>query len=247
VNWRAKEPRSMEHWQRVESLFRGALEQPATARDAWLHKECGSDPELLREVGSLLSNHTEEDPGDWAALAAAQLIARSAAGPGQRIGQYELLELIGAGGMGEVYRARDIKLHREVAVKLLPAAFAKDAARLARLTREAHVLASLNHPNIAALYGVEESALVMELADGPTLAEEMASKRIGRGEVLSIMRQVAEALEYAHEKRIVHRDLKPANIKLTSEGRVKVLDFGLAKALSVPRPILLLRLLRSAR
>jgi serine/threonine-protein kinase len=133
--------------------------------------------------------------------------------------------------MGEVYRARDTKLGRDVALKLLPGAFAEDAERLARFTREAQVLASLNHPNIASLYGVEEGALVMELIEGSTLAEYAGAAHRSVGEVLSMMRQVAEALEYAHGKGVIHRDLKPANIKVTPEGRVKVLDFGLAKAL----------------
>ena len=221
----------MDRWQKIESLFRGALEQPTGERDGWLRKACGSNPDLLREVSSLVANHVDEGPGHWAAAAAMQLVAGAGAKAGQHIGHFELLELIGAGGMGEVYRARDTKLRREVALKLLPAAFASDPERLARFTREAHVLASLNHPNIAALYGVEDGALVMELVDGPTLAEQMAARRLGHNEALSIMRQVAEALEYAHDKGVIHRDLKPANIKLTPEGRVKVLDFGLAKAL----------------
>ena len=139
-----------------------------------------------------------------------------------------------AGGMGEVYRGRDPRLNRDVAIKVLPAALADDAARMARLHREAQVLASLSHPHIAALYGLEESgtqyALVMELVDGPTLAERISAGRIPADEALTIARQVGEALECAHDKGIVHRDLKPANIKLTSDGKVKVLDFGLAKA-----------------
>src|ERR1700693_4842651 len=146
---------------------------------------------------------------------------------GERVGIYEILAPIGAGGMGEVYRAKDTKLKRDVALKVLPEAFAQDPERMARFTREAQVLASLNHPNIAAIYGVEERALVMELVEGPTLAGPMAME-----EALPIARQIAEALEYAHEKGIIHRDLKPANIKVTPEGRVKVLDFGLAKALA---------------
>src|SRR5437867_1504637 len=146
---------------------------------------------------------------------------------GARVGPYEILAPLGAGGMGEVYRARDTRLRREVAVKLIPDDFARDADRLARFTREAQVLAALNHPNIAAIYGVEDRALVMELVEGPTLAGPLAL-----ADALPIARQIAEALEYAHEKGIIHRDLKPANIKVTPEGRVKVLDFGLAKALS---------------
>ena len=148
------------------------------------------------------------------------------------IAHYRITAKLGEGGMGEVWRATDTKLNREVAIKILPEAFAADPNRMARFTREAQVLASLNHPNIAAIYGVEERALVMELVEGPTLAE-----RIGRGampldEALPIARQIAEALEYAHDRGVVHRDLKPANIKMTPEGRVKVLDFGLAKAMA---------------
>jgi serine/threonine protein kinase len=133
--------------------------------------------------------------------------------------------------MGEVYRARDTKLGRDVAVKVLPALFAQDADRMARFAREAQVLASLNHPNIAAIYGLEEGALVMELVEGPTLAERIQLRPIPLCEALPIAREIAEALEYAHEKGVIHRDLKPSNIKLSPEGRVKVIDFGLAKAL----------------
>ena len=150
--------------------------------------------------------------------------------PGLSIAHYRITAKLGEGGMGAVYRATDTKLNRDVAIKILPEAFASDADRMARFTREAQVLASLNHPNIAAIYGVEERALVMELVEGPTLAD--ASRRADSvDEALPIARQIVEALEYAHEKGIIHRDLKPANIKVTPEGRVKVLDFGLAKAL----------------
>jgi Tol biopolymer transport system component len=160
---------------------------------------------------------------------------------GSRLGPYEILALIGAGGMGEVYRARDSKLNREVAIKVLPAAFANDSDRMARFEREAQVLASLNHPHIAAIYGLEESdgmrALVMELVEGPTLGERIGGRAIALEETLPIAKQIAEALEYAHEKGIIHRDLKPANVKLTADGNVKVLDFGLAKALEAPAPV----------
>jgi len=155
--------------------------------------------------------------------------------PGVRLGPYEILAAIGAGGMGEVYRARDTRLNREVAIKILPDIFAADADRVARFQREAQVLASLNHPNIAHIHGLEETgtskALVLELVDGPTLADLIGKGRIPFDEALPIARQIAEALEAAHEHGIVHRDLKPANIKLTSDGTVKVLDFGLAKAM----------------
>ena len=153
--------------------------------------------------------------------------------PGARLGSYEVLASLGAGGMGEVYRARDTKLGREVAVKVLPEALAGDPDRLTRFRREAQLLASLNHPHIGSIYGLEETgtllALVLELVEGPTLAERIAQGPIPIEEASPIARQIAEALEAAHEKGIVHRDLKPANIKLTPDGQVKVLDFGLAK------------------
>jgi Tol biopolymer transport system component len=154
---------------------------------------------------------------------------------GSRLGPYEILSPLGAGGMGEVYRARDTTLNREVALKVLPDAFILDPDRLARFKREAQVLASLNHPNIAAIYGFEASghvqALVLELVEGPTLADRIAQGPISLDDALPIARQIAEALEAAHEQGIIHRDLKPANIKLRPDGAVKVLDFGLAKAL----------------
>src|SRR5438445_9536865 len=158
---------------------------------------------------------------------------------GTRLGPFEIVSPLGAGGMGEVYRARDTTLHRGVAIKVLLPAVANDPDRLARFKREAQVLASLNAPHIAAIYGFEDSgdthALVLELVDGPTLADLIAARTLSgpRGlpidEALPIARQIAEALEAAHEQGIIHRDLKPANIKVTPEGVVKVLDFGLAK------------------
>src|SRR5438128_217990 len=152
---------------------------------------------------------------------------------GTRLGAYEILSAIGAGGMGEVYRARDTKLGRDVALKVIPDTFALDPDRLARFQREAQVLASLNHPHIAAIYGFEDSgethALVLELVEGETLADRIARGAIPLDEALPIARQIAEALEAAHEQGIIHRDLKPANIKVTVDGVVKVLDFGLAK------------------
>ena len=172
--------------------------------------------------------------------------------PGTRLGVFELAELLGRGGMGEVYRATDTKLKRQVAIKVLPPSLAADHDRLARFQREAEVLASLNHPNIAAIYGLEESpsavsgqagvtALVMELVEGDDLSQRIARLRapdvsarqagMPLDEALPIAKQIAEALEAAHGQGIIHRDLKPANIKVRADGTVKVLDFGLAKAM----------------
>jgi serine/threonine-protein kinase len=153
---------------------------------------------------------------------------------GKTLNHYEIGEQLGAGGMGAVYRARDQKLGRDVAIKVLPDEFAKDADRVARFQREAKVLASLNHPNIAAIYGLEESDgtnfLVLELVEGQTLADRIKAGPITVEGSLKLALQIAEALEAAHEKGVIHRDLKPANIKVTPDGKVKVLDFGLAKA-----------------
>jgi len=156
--------------------------------------------------------------------------------PGSRLGAYEIVGLIGAGGMGEVYRARDTRLKRNVAIKVLPDRFTRDSERLARFQREAEVLATLNHPNIAHIYGLEDRALILEMVDGPTLADRIAQGAIPLDEALPIARQIAEALEAAHECGVIHRDLKPANVKLTSDGTVKVLDFGLAKATEDAEP-----------
>ena len=158
---------------------------------------------------------------------------------GSRLGHYDVTALIGEGGMGQVYQATDTKLKRQVALKILPEAFSADPERLARFQREAEVLASLNHPNIAAIYGLEEAdgtrALVLELVEGPTLADRIKQGPIPLDEALPIAKQIAEALEAAHEAGVIHRDLKPANIKVREDGTVKVLDFGLAKALD-PSP-----------
>ncbi|MFB3095745.1 MAG: serine/threonine-protein kinase, partial [Candidatus Acidiferrales bacterium] len=147
---------------------------------------------------------------------------------GKKISHYNVTEKLGAGGMGEVYRATDTKLNRDVALKVLPEVFANDAQRMACFSREAQVLASLNHPNIASIYGLEQQgdthALVLELVEGPTLAERIGQGALPLDEALNIAKQIAEALEAAHEKGIIHRDLKPANVKVTPESMVKVLD-----------------------
>src|SRR5262247_3363943 len=153
---------------------------------------------------------------------------------GTKLAHYEITAHLGKGGMGDVYQATDTKLGRSVAIKFLPAAVASDVARLSRFRREAQVLASLNHPNIAQIYGLEESGetrcIVMELVEGETLQERLKRARIPVEEALTIAKQIAEALEAAHEKGVIHRDLKPGNVMLTGDGKVKVLDFGLARS-----------------
>ena len=160
---------------------------------------------------------------------------------GRTLSHYKIVDELGRGGMGEVYRAEDTKLKREVAIKVLPEEFAQDKERLARFEREAQLLASLNHPNIASIYGIEDAdgvkALILELVEGPTLAERIAEGAIPVDEAIAIAKQVAEALEAAHGDGVIHRDLKPANVKLTEDGQVKVLDFGLAKALRGDAPV----------
>src|SRR5688572_14144069 len=155
--------------------------------------------------------------------------------PGTRIGPYEIVSMVGAGGMGEVYRAHDARLGRDVALKILPTVFASDPDRLARFDREARSLATLNHPHIAVIYGVEEAnglrALALEFVEGETLADRIAGGPLLLEDALPIARKIAEALEAAHEHGIIHRDLKPANIKVRDDGTIKVLDFGLAKAI----------------
>ncbi len=224
-----------EAWPRLKEVFEGARALALDDRPAYVAAACHGDEALREAVEKLLASHEQaasflETP---AVLFDDTLPRKSL--EGQRIGSYQLLARIGTGGMGEVYRARDTKLDRHVAIKLLLPAVADDPDRLARFSREAQLLAALNHPHIAQIHGLEDAgglrALVMELVEGPTLADRIARGPIPIDEALSIARQIAEALEAAHERGIVHRDLKPANIKVREDGTVKVLDFGLAKAL----------------
>src|SRR3989442_1272770 len=227
-----------ERWQQIKQLYASAVKRDENERAAFLEDACAGDQELRREVESLLADqsHDEELLETPALDVAASLLAEGQAESlvGRQLGSHRILSLLGAGGMGEVYRARDTKLGREVALKVLPEAFAHDPERLARFRREAHVLASLNHPNIAAIHGLEQSDgvhyLVLELVPGKTLAERLTSGPLDVQETLRICVQIAEALEAAHQKGVVHRDIKLANVKVTPEGKVKVLDFGLAKA-----------------
>ena len=231
-------------WPRVKEIFYAALARAPDQRSAFLRDRCGEDDALRGDVESLLEAH--EAAGGFAerpaidAAASGEFLMRHGRAPalaaGIEFGAYRILAPLDAGGMGEVYRALDTRLHREVAVKVLPAALADRPDRVARLEREARLLAALNHPNIATIHGLEMAdgvpAVVMELVEGPTLADRLAGGPLALDLTVAIASQIADALEAAHEKGIIHRDLKPTNIKVTATGTVKVLDFGLAKALA---------------
>ena len=242
-------------WQQVKALFEATVERPPSERVAFLASMVAEDDTLQRDVEALLAADAAGDFSERWPLAPELLIAewQQASGltqpdgnsspgltSGSRLGNYDVVAPLGAGGMGEVYRAHDPRLRRDVAIKILPRAFTTDPERLARFEREARVLASLNHPHIAGIYGIEDTgtapALVLELVDGPTLAERISAGRLALDEALVIASQIADAVAAAHDKGIIHRDLKPANVKLTSSGVVKVLDFGLAKTTDSDAP-----------
>src|SRR5215475_6086476 len=226
-----------ERWQHIDKLLSAALELEAGQRAAFVDQACAADEELRRKIEALLAAHEQAESFIEAPAFAgiAQSLADEARSMvGKELGHYLVSDLIGAGGMGAVWKAKDTRLGREVAIKTLPAEFGRHADRLARFEREAKLLASLNHPNIAAIHGLDEDRgtrfLVLELVEGETLADRLLRGAIPLEESLQLARQISEALEAAHEKGIIHRDLKPANIKITDDGKVKVLDFGLAKA-----------------
>jgi hypothetical protein len=223
-----------DRWQQLSRLFHEALVRDRQARDTFLEAQCAGDEDLRRDVEALLAarEQTLSLSSLPVALIADTLVDR-------QLGAYRVTARLGAGGMGEVYRAHDDRLRRDVAIKVIPRSVAADPERLARFTREARLLAAVNHPNIGAIYGVEESAeihaLVLELIEGETLADRLArggTRGVPIAEALEIAKQIASALDAAHEKGIVHRDLKPANVKITPDGVVKVLDFGLGKMLT---------------
>jgi formylglycine-generating enzyme required for sulfatase activity len=229
-------------WQRVKALFQAAVERPPAERAAFVAAAVVDD-DVRREVESLLAadaravNRDESLP-DLKSSADMRVnwpsgLDQELAAVGDRIGPYNVLEPLDAGSIGQVYRARDTKLNRDVALKIVPEVIARDPGHLTQIVREGQVLASLNHPNIAAIYGLEETqstqVLVLEMVDGPTLATRIADGPFSVAEALSVASQIAAALAAAHEIGIIHRDLKPANIKIASNGAVKVLDFGLAK------------------
>jgi Tol biopolymer transport system component len=231
-----------DRWQRIEELYFAAAEREPAARASFLRDACHGDDSLRREVESLLEHHESSEPflepadSGRSATGASELPTQSLVG--RQIGAYRITALLGVGGMGEVYRAFDTKLAREVAIKVLPQALASDPRRLRLLEQEARLLAALNHPHIASIYGFEDAGevrgLVLELVEGPTLADRLADpSRPSLPEALTIASQIAQAVEAAHKKGIVHGDLKPANIKVTSDGMVKVLDFGIARATAV--------------
>ena len=219
-----------ERWPDVNRVFSAAAPLDGPSRKTYLNEACGQDGALRAAVESLLRAH--DNAGSFGdAPVVASLTKRLA--PESQLGPFRIESLLGAGSMGEVYRAYDTKLQRAVAIKVLPDFFAQDPVRLARFEEEARALAALNHPHVGAIYGLEESAgivaLVLELVEGLTLADRLADGPLSFDEVVGIARQLAEGLEAAHENRIVHRDLKPANIKITPDGNVKILDFGLSK------------------
>ena len=234
-----------ERWELIEKLYQAVVERPPGERAAFLEEACAGDEELLRELESLLEHReqagsfmkapvVDQSAGSFGEDSVGSSGNKDSSIVGKTIAHYKVLAKLGEGGMGEVWKARDEKLGREVALKTLPEEFAKDAERLSRLEREARLLASLNHPNVATIHGLEERGgtrfLVLELVEGDTLADRLKGGAIPVEESLKLALQIAEALEAAHEKSVIHRDLKPANIKVTPDGKVTVLDFGLAKA-----------------
>ena len=224
-----------ERREQVQKLYQQVRQRTPQEWSAFLDEACGADQSLREEVDLLLAQEGKTEHFSPLLAQMPREFTNRAAGSlkGETFGSYRLLSLLGAGGMGEVYRAHDAKLGRDVAVKVLPETFAHDSDRVARFQREAQVLASLNHSNIGAIYDVQKVQskylLILELVEGETLAQRIARGPLPEDEAIDIAGQIAEALEAAHEKGIVHRDLKPSNIKVTLEGKVKVLDFGLAK------------------
>jgi serine/threonine-protein kinase len=238
----------LSRWPHADDLLDRALACPRADRRAFVRREAAGDSDLIAALDLVLAEDDATDaflqPGGALTGPIADDLAGAGAphadpdrlAPGSRFGAYDVLEAVGRGGMGEVYRARDTRLGRDVALKVIPARLASDPSHHERLEREARVLAALNHPRIASIHGLEEHdgilALVLEYVPGPTLAERLAQGRLRLDECITMGKQIASALEAAHQRGIVHRDLKPGNIKITDEGHVKVLDFGIAKAIA---------------
>lgn len=236
-----------ERWKQVSRLFKSAVERGPAERAAYLEEACAGDAELRREVEALVGSHERAEGADFiggrAVEEAASLLDAAGAGlrAGERVGHYEVVEKLGAGGMGEVYLARDLVLEREAALKILPPDIAPDRERLRRFEREAKAASALNHPNILTVYEVGEAGplrfIVTELVRGTTLRERIRRARVETPELLDIAAQAASALATAHEEGIVHRDIKPENIMLRADGYVKVLDFGIAKLAARPKAV----------
>jgi serine/threonine protein kinase len=229
------------HWTQIEDIYHRAVELPASEREAFLARACAGNDDVRDEIASLLRHGPPAGFLSRPAVLGGDSLADEQSLVGQVLGSYRIDGWLGAGGMGTVYRAHDLKLHRDVALKILSTELAHDTQRLARFRREAQLLASLNHPHVSQVFGFEEAdhrqALVLELVAGPTLADRLAVGPLPLDEALGIATKIADALEAAHDQHVIHRDLKPSNIKAARDGSVKVLDFGLAKALE-PSPIL---------
>src|SRR5437773_3831566 len=227
----------MDVWQHAQQLFDAALQHPPERRQEFLEQACGSNQELRREVESLLAAHDES--GSFMrepALAGLADVLHRATGrfrPGDTLGVYKVLALVGSGGMGEVYRAQDTRLKREVALKVLPEAFAADRERLRRFEQEARAAAALNHPNIVSVHdmGTADGSpyIVAELLEGQKLGDVLRQGPVSARKALDYAMQAARGLAAAHDAHIIHRDLKPENLFITKDGQVKILDFGLAK------------------
>jgi serine/threonine protein kinase/TolB-like protein/cytochrome c-type biogenesis protein CcmH/NrfG len=238
----------IEQWRQIESLYHTARERPPQERARFLEDACGSDEALRREVESLLAN---EDLASTFLEPETTAAADEPVAPGERVGPYVVLELLGVGGMGEVYKAQDTRLQRHVAIKFLPRAFADDPAALERFQREARAASALNHPHICTIHDVGElhgrPFLVMELLDGQSLRDRIAGQPVPVPVLMDVARQVCDGLKAAHARGIVHRDIKPANIFVTASGQVKILDFGLAKLGAEPATALSTVTLLAAR
>src|SRR5438876_7829740 len=232
-----------ERWQQVKELFHSALEHESNHRTLFLDEACAGDLLLRREVESLITSH--EQTGSFIESPAyelgADLLTEDQAEKlvGQRVAHYQIVALLGSGGMGEVYLAHDTRLGREIALKLLPAQFTTDKDRLRRFEQEAHAASTLSHPNVCMIHEVGETEddrhyIAMEYVDGVTLRQHMTEARLKLSEVLDVAVQVASGIAAAHEVGVVHRDVKPENIMLRRDGYIKVLDFGLAKLTEQP-------------
>src|SRR5215470_2326409 len=234
-----------ERWRKVEQLYHSALECEVNQRAAFIAEACSDDDSLRREIESLLAHQSRAESlleipvMEIAAKALAD--DRTGSMTGQSLGSYQILSRLGAGGMGEVYRARDNRLDRTVALKILPGEVAADAERMRRFVREAKAASALNHPHVATIYEIGEADgvnfIAMEYVEGQTLAARINGHQLKVSEIVEIGTQIADALDEAHSKGITHRDLKPANVMLTPRGQVKVLDFGLAKMTRAVQPI----------